>query len=92
MPGVNFIGLNEEKSNPWKPSIKKLISPPGTSDSSIIISGSSKETFKTITPDSESTLNIYQNTITLRFDAESLKNPFKESSDSSKLIIPTFPT
>ncbi len=84
---VNFIGLNKEESNPWKPLKEKLISSLGTPNSGIIITN---KTIRKTSETSKSEYNIYENTTTIRFGSKDLDNPFNQPSGSSKPVVPTF--
>ena len=89
---VNFIGLNKEKSNLWKSPSKKLISPLETPDSGIITIKVIKETPQTskiTTPNSKSIVRPLSSYPSIRFRPNSLKNLFREFSNSSKPLITT---
>ena len=69
IPGINAIGLNEEK-NPWKPpDIRKLISPPGMPNLELQTpKGEDLEDLLDKTPPKDRPLkNLYEGTSTLRF-------------------------
>ena len=73
---------------------EKLISPPRTPNSDIIIASNmikeTSETSETTTLD-RSYYDIYESTTIIRFEPDSKNNPFKEPS-KNKLIVPTFLT
>ena len=77
--GLNFLSLNEEKSNPQTPPITgKLISPPGTPDTELLI------TKKMLSEDitDKSLRNLYEGISNLRFGVDIEENLFQQSSQS----------
>src|SRR6266542_541331 len=91
-PGINAIGLNEEK-NPWKPSdTGKLISPPGTPNTEIQTpKGEDIEDLLEKEPPPERPLkDFYEGTSTLRFGPTGKDNQFNPITNYPPLL--TFPT
>jgi len=73
MSGLNFLSLNEEKSNSWTPPVTgRLISPSGIPDTELLIT---KKMPSEDTTD-RSLRNLYECTSNLRFGVDIEKNLF----------------
>ena len=89
MSGINFLSLNEKKSNPWTPQVmSRLINPPGILDTNSLIT---KKTLSENTID-KPLRNLYEGTSNLRFGLDIEDNLFQQSSKNRIPILPTFPT
>ncbi len=92
-PGLNFLSLNEEESNPWIPSVTgKLISLSGTPDTRSQITNKILKN----TPLKDNTdrplRNLYEGTSNFRIGFDIEDNLFSQPEESHILVLLTFLT